>query len=159
MGQKGSDMLHRRRQTAVAGILAGLAIAGCGTAAEFNSEAASDAGPSRLEQVKGSDMPRVILTAQAARRIGIRTVPVRAAVARDQRNPAVIPYAAIVYDAEGHAFAYTSPRHLTYVRRPLRVVRTEGPFAIVTKAPPAGTPVVIVGAQELLGVEYGVEED
>jgi hypothetical protein len=25
--------------------------------------------------------------------------------------------------------------------------------------PPPGTPVVTVGAQELLGVEYGVEED
>ena len=30
---------------------------------------------------------------------------------------------------------------------------------MISKGPPAGTPVVTVGAQELLGVEYGVEED
>ena len=42
----------------------------------------------------------------------------------------VIPYAAVVYDAEGHAFTYASPRRLTYVRMPIRVDRTVGPFAV-----------------------------
>jgi hypothetical protein len=152
-------MLHGKRRMAVTAIVAGLAITGCGKASEFDSEAPSDAGPSRVEPVKGSDRPRVILTAQAAKRIGISTTRVRTAVAPGTRNPAVMPYAAIIYDAEGHAFTYASPRPLTYVRTPVRVVRTEGPFVIVSKGPPAGTPVVIVGAQELLGVEYGVEED
>ena len=41
-----------------------VAVAGCGKAETFNNEAASDEGPSRLEQVKGSDLPRVVLTAQ-----------------------------------------------------------------------------------------------
>jgi hypothetical protein len=151
-------MLLTTRRTAVAAILAGLVIAGCGKAEEFDNEAASDQGPSRLQPVKGSDVPRVILTAQAARRIGIKTSLVRAA-ARGKGNPEVIPYAAIIYDAEGHAFTYTSPRRLTFVRTPVRVDRTVGPFAVLSKGPPAGTQVVTVGAQELLGVEYGVEED
>ena len=50
-----------------------VAVAGCGKAETFNNEAASDEGPSRLEQVKGSDLPRVVLTAKAAQRIGIET--------------------------------------------------------------------------------------
>jgi hypothetical protein len=151
-------MPHRNRQLAAMAILAALAIAGCGKAAAFDNEAASDQGPSRLEPVKGSDLPRVILTAQAARRIGITMSRVRATAAREH-EPAVIPYAAIVYDAEGHAFTYTSPRPLTFVRTPIRVARAVGPFALLSKGPPTGTAVVTVGAQELLGVEYGVEED
>jgi len=152
-------MLHRNGRLALAMLGAGLAVAGCGKAAKFDNQAASDAGPSRIQAVKGSDLPRVILTAQAARRIGIRTAPVRDAAARARRHEALIPYAAVIYDAEGHAFAYTSPRPLTYERTPIRVLRTGRGVAVVSKGPRAGTPVVTVGAQELLGVEYGVEED
>jgi len=151
-------MLHRNRRMVGMAIVAALAVAGCGKASEFNNEAASDEGPSRLEPVKGSELPHVILTAQAARRIGITMSQVRATAARE-RDPAVIPYAAIIYDAEGHAFTYTSPHRLTFVRTPVTVARAIGPFAILSKGPPPGTRVVTVGAQELLGVEYGVEED
>ena len=150
--------LHRRHFL-IAAMAAGLAVSGCGKASEFDNEAASDVGPSRIVPVKGSDLPRVVLTAQAARRIGIETERVRTAATRTLRHPAVIPYAAVVYDAEGHAFTYVTPRALTFERTPIRIVRTDGPFAVISKGPPAGTPVVTVGAQELLGVEYGVEED
>jgi hypothetical protein len=152
-------MQLRRNHMLVAAVAAGLAVSGCGKAAEFDNEAASDAGPSRLVQVKGSDRPEVVLSAQAARRIGIELSLVRTAATRAVHDPTVIPYAAIVYDAEGHAFAYTTPRPLTFVRTPIRVVRSVGPVAIVTGGPRPGTRVVTVGAQELLGVEYGVEED
>jgi hypothetical protein len=154
--------LSKRTGAAVAAAALALAVAGCGKAETFNNEAASDEGPSRLVQVKGSDLPRVVLTAKAAQRIGIETSVVRHA-ARPAHSrlgtPAVIPYAAVVYDAEGHAFTYVTPRALTFERTPIRIVRTDGPFAVISKGPPAGTPVVTVGAQELLGVEYGVEED
>jgi hypothetical protein len=150
--------LHRRHFL-IAAMAAGLAVSGCGKASEFDNEAASDVGPSRIVPVKGSDLPRVVLTAQAARRIGIETERVRTAATRALRHPAVIPYAAIVYDAEGHAFAYTIPRPLTFVRTPIHVVRSVGPVAVVTGGPRPGTRVVTIGAQELLGVEYGVEED
>jgi len=149
----------RKNHILIAAVAAGLAVSGCGKASEFDSEAASDAGPSRLVQVKGSDLPEVVLSAQAARRIGIELSRVRTAATHAVHEPAVIPYAAIVYDAEGHAFAYTTPRPNTFVRTPIRVVRSVGPVAIVTGGPRPGTRVVTVGAQELLGVEYGVEED
>ena len=153
--------LSKRTPAALAAAAVALAIAGCGKAETFNNEAASDEGPSRLEQVKGS-LPRVVLTAKAAQRIGIETSIVRQGARRAHSRlgaPEVIPYAAVVYDAEGHAFTYVSPRQLTFERTPIRIVRTDGPVAVISKGPPAGTPVVTVGAQELLGVEYGVEED
>jgi multidrug efflux pump subunit AcrA (membrane-fusion protein) len=152
-------MLLRRHHILIATVAVGLAVAGCGKASQFDNEAASDVGPSRLVSVKGSDLPRVILSRQAARRIGIETGQVRTAATRSLHDPSVIPYDAIVYDAEGHAFAYTNPRPLTFVRAPVRVVRSVGPVAVVTGGPRPGTRVVTVGAQELLGVEYGVEED
>ena len=154
--------LSKRTLAAVAAAAVAVAVAGCGKAETFNNEAASDEGPSRLEQVKGSDLPRVVLTAKAAQRIGIETSIVRQGARRAHsrlRDPEVIPYAAVIYDAEGHAFTYVTPRPLTFERTPIRIVRTDGPFAVISKGPPAGTPVVTVGAQELLGVEYGVEED
>ena len=149
----------RRKHILIAAVAAGLGVSGCGNATHFDNEAASDAGPSRLVRVKGSDRPEVVLSAQAARRIGIETSRVRTAATHALRDPSVIPYAAIVYDAEGHAFAYTIPRPLTFVRTPIRVVRSVGPVAVVTGGPRPGSRVVTVGAQELLGVEYGVEED
>lgn len=152
-------MQLRTRPFLIAAIAAGLALSGCGTAEKFDNEAASDVGPSRIVPVKGSALPEVVLTPQAARRIGIETARVRTAATRHVRHPRVIPYAAIVYDAEGHAYAYTIPRPLTFVRTPIRVVRSVGPVAVVTGGPRPGAPVVTVGAQELLGVEYGVEED
>ena len=154
--------LSKRTLAAVAAAAVAVAVAGCGKAETFNNEAASDEGPSRLEQVKGSDLPRVVLTAKAAQRIGIETSIVRQGARRAHsrlRDPEVIPYAAVIYDAVGHAFTYVTPRPLTFERTPIRIVRTDGPFAVISKGPPAGTPVVTVGAQELLGVEYGVEED
>ena len=152
-------MLLHKRPFLIAAIAVGLAVSACGKADTFDNKAASDQGPSRIVPVKGSDRPQVILTAQAARRIGIETVRVRTAATRHVRDPRVIPYDAIVYDAEGHAYAYTTPRPLTFVRSPIRVIRSVGPVAIVTGGPRPGSPVVTVGAQELLGVEVGVEED
>jgi hypothetical protein len=152
-------MLNTRRSAVVAALLAALAVAGCGKAEEFDNEAATDEGPSKIEAVKGSDIPNVVLTPEAARRIGIKTSIVRTAVSHGKGRREVVPYAAIIYDAQGHAFAYTSPRRLTFVRTPISVQRAVGPFAVLSKGPPPGTPVVTVGAQELLGVEYGVEED
>jgi hypothetical protein len=152
-------MQLRTRHVLIAAIAAGLALSGCGKASTFDNQAASDVGPSRIVPVKGSALPQVVLTPQAARRIGIETARVRTAATHHVRDPRVIPYAAIVYDAEGHAYAYTSPRPFTFVRTPIRVIRSVGPVAIVTGGPRPGTPVVTVGAQELLGVEYGVEED
>lgn len=118
---------------------------------------AGGAEPSDVQEVKGSAYPRVVLTARAAQRIGLRTASVRAA------GPATgavkrIPYAAVLYDPEGRTFTYANPRPLVFVRTPISVRDVRGGMAELSRGPAPGTRVVEVGAAELLGAEYGVEE-
>ena len=128
-----------------------LLVAACGgTAAE---KAATD--PAVTEKVKGSDVLRVKLTAEAAERLGVETV----AVQRDG-DRTVIPYRAVLYDTDGATWTYTSPSPSVYQRADIVVARVDGSSAVLTKGPPVGTHVVTAGATEIWGVEYGgIEED
>jgi hypothetical protein len=138
--------------------LASIALPACGASpASFDNEAAGNQGVSRVEHVKGSPLARVHLSARAAQRLGIRTAAVHTVRAR--RGRTVIPYGALLYDAAGTAYTYTNPAPLTYVRAPVDVLRTDGHTVLLRSGPRAGTPVVVVGAPELWGVENGVEED
>jgi hypothetical protein len=145
------------RWLAAALIVPALGAWGCGNASEFDNEAASNEGPARVEPIKGSDVSRVILTPAAARRLGIRTAPAQDAITGGKRRR-TIPYAALLYDAQGNTFTYTNPSRLTYVRQGIDVQSIRGGTVLLRSGPPAGMPVVTVGAPELLGTEYGVEE-
>ncbi|MGZ6707839.1 MAG: hypothetical protein ACXVFN_12985 [Solirubrobacteraceae bacterium] len=118
-----------------------------------DSAAASDTEPARVEPIKGTDLSRVTLAPQAARRLGVRTAPVTRLGHRE-----VIPYAAVLYAPDGRTFTYTSPAPLVFVRRFIGVDRIAGSRALLSNGPPVGTSVVTVGSQELFGVEYHVEE-
>jgi hypothetical protein len=147
------DMRHAKRLVVLA-VVAGLAAAtasGCGGGS--SNGGAGDPEPSTVEAVKGSDVSRVTLTGDAARRLGIRTTSVRP---RDGHET-VVPYGAVVYGADGTTFSYVSPKPLQYIRAPITVDRIDGPKAILSAGPPVGTAVVIVGSQELYGTEYAVE--
>ena len=150
-------MQHGMRWLAAALIIPCVGAWGCGNASEFDNEAASDEGPARVEPIKGSDISRVILTAAAAHRLGIRTAPAQDTSAGGMRRW-TIPYTALLYDAQGNTFTYTNPSRLTYVRQGIKVQSIEHGVVLLRSGPPAGTPVVTVGAPELLGTEYGVEE-
>jgi hypothetical protein len=116
---------------------------------------ASDKEPAQVEPIKGTDLSRVTLTEDAARRLGIETAPVRGSGAGRR----VIPYSAVLYDAEGHTFTYTSPERLVFVRREIGVDRIDDGQAYLSNGPPSGSAVVTVGSPELFGTEYEVEED
>jgi len=118
--------------------------------------ATSDAG--RVETVSGSDLKRVVLTAQAAGRIGIKTGQIQPAQIGAKQQLA-IPYAAVLYDANGGAWTYTNPEPLVFVRQRLNIDSIQGNLAGLSDGPPAGTTVVIVGATELYGTEVGVGGD
>jgi hypothetical protein len=135
-----------RAAAVMAVILGALTASGCGGATEHRSASA----PVRIEG--SGDGTRLVLTARAAQRIGVRTAPVRRAGASRWR----IPYAAVLYEPSGSAVTYTSPSPLHYARRPIVVDRIAGGAAVLRKGPPAGTRVVTVGAAELLGAEQGV---
>jgi hypothetical protein len=135
------------------GLVLGLVVlvaAGCGDAAP--AAALPDAPPVVVEEIDGSDISRLTLSEQAAKRLGIETAPVREA----QSGGITIPYAGVVYDADGGTWAYTNPDGLVFVRHLITVDRIEGDTALLVDGPPVGTLVVTVAAAELWGVETGV---
>ena len=143
-------MPRRRRAPALAllAIAPALALSAC---KEVEAPETSHYEPANLAPNKNSDVQRVTFTAEGARRIGLELGEVRAT-----RSGSVIPYEAILYDAKGGTFTYTSPKPLTFVRRPVVVDRVVGDRVHLAKGPPIGTKVVTVGATEVLGSEFEV---
>jgi multidrug efflux system membrane fusion protein len=230
-------------------LIAALQLAACG---QTSAPAASHSQPAKVEHIEGSDLSRVVLTADAAKRLDIQT----AAVSEEQRmrkrivggeivsmpsagvmlrvplgesdlkavdrsqpasilplaindktpgvsaklveNPAVkdskdastalyyavdtaggslaagqrtrvelalmgsgkpqkvVPYSSVIYDLHGDTWTYTSPESLTFVRHAISIDYIEGDVAILKDGPPSGATIVIVGAAELFGTEFGV---
>jgi hypothetical protein len=153
-------MLRTTRWIVVVLMVAGLAalqLSACsGKAKEV--AVANDEKPATLQPIKGTSRLEVKLSAKAAERLGIRTASIRLArIGGAERK--VIPYSAVLYDEHGNTYAYTSPQPRIFVRQRVKVDRIEDSEAILSHGPPSGTAVVSVGAPELHGVEYQVEED
>jgi hypothetical protein len=80
-------------------------------------------------------------------------VRVELQLAGSDEKQKVVPYAAVYYDAKGTAWVYVNPKPLTFERRRVAVDRVVGDVAVLSEGPPAGTPVVTVGAALLYGAE------
>jgi hypothetical protein len=149
------QMRHSNRWMVVILVIACLQFAACAQAGSASEELPK---PAKVEQIAGKDVSRVILTAQAAQRLGIETTQVQ----NTQVNGAaqmVVPYSAVIYDLHGSTWVYTNPNPLTYMREAIKVDRINGNLAVLSSGPPVGTVVVTVGAPELYGTEFGVGED
>ena len=107
--------------------------------------------PYKVEPIKGTDLNRVTLADETARKIDLQTVRVRGETRRK-----TVPHAALIYTPEGEVFVYTKPSPRTYVRAPVQVRRVAGDRALLSDGPRAGTDVVTVGAAELLATEYEI---
>ena len=120
--------------------------------------------PALIEPIEGSDLSRLTLTAKAIERLGLETFPVQEAdpaVVRpatgDGDGPrTVIPYAAVLYDAEGHTWAYVSTENRAFVRHAITIEYIEGDMVVLTDGPEVGVEVVGAGAAELYGAGFGV---
>ena len=144
------------RNLAIAGLAmaATLILAGCG--GESEPELPS---PAQVQEVAGSPVPQVKLTAPAMHRIGIATRPLEMAkVSLDGRSAdhKVIPYSAVVYDTDGSTWTYVNTAPQIFLREPVTVGAIVGETAILTEGPDVGASVVTVGAPELLGTEYNI---
>ena len=139
-------------------LLAGsLAVAGCGKPAASEEEGEAHA---KVVDVPGNgERKRVILTPEALEAVGVRTAQVTTGKDDDGGRALIVPYSAVIYDAEGKTYTFTNPAPRTYERQPIVVDDVRKKRAYLTKGPAAGTPVVTVGADELLGAEEGVEEE
>jgi hypothetical protein len=144
-------MRYRTRWMGVALVIATLALTGC---TQVSTDYEREHEPVEVEPIEGTDLSRIVLEAEAAERLGIETVPVRAM--EGSQTQQVIPYAAVHYDPQGETWAYTSPADLTYVKQSISVDYIEGGEAVLSDGPPSGTEVVTVGVSELYGAETGV---
>ena len=132
-------------------IVAGLTLAGC----HRPTSAPAKVKPATVERIEGSDLARVTLTEHAAQRLRIETALVRAVTLRAGRRT-VVPYAAVLYDAKGDTWVYSSPESLRFVRHPIQVDYIDGETAVLSSGPPAGSAVVTVGALQLFGAEFEI---
>jgi hypothetical protein len=91
------------------------------------------------------------LSEKAAQRLGVETAEV--AGSGSQMS---IPYAAVVYDAQGKNWTYVNAKPLVYQRAEITVDEIEGDVARLSVGPASGVLVVTTGAAELYGAEIGV---
>ena len=113
--------------------------------------------PAQVDLIPGTELHRVKLTARAAQRLDIQTAQVQVALAGDGgAGRTTIPYAAVLYDADGGTWTYINLEPLVFMRHPISIDYIEQDRAVLTSGPPVGTAVVTVGAAELFGAEFGV---
>jgi hypothetical protein len=126
--------------------IAGLLVAGCnqGTASVTHEEAI------HIEE-QDDGLKKMTLSEKAAQRLGVETVPVAGS-----GSALTVPYAAVIYDAQGKTWSYVNTEPLTYMRAEITITEIEGETARLSAGPPAGTPIVTTGSAELYGAETGV---
>ena len=139
----------RSGRVAVVLLSTGIALAGCASAHGADHAPVEVAG---VETPAGGGPMVVTLSEAAVERLGVRTATV--STAPDGR---VVPYGALVYEADGSAWVFVQTEPLTYQRAPMTVAAIRGDQVTFTAGPPAGTEVVTVGAAELVGVEIGID--
>lgn len=115
-----------------------------------------EAGDTRVDPVKivrTSQATEVVVTSAAARRLDIHRASVRS-----EGTGTVVPYAAVLYTADGKTWVFAVAGRYRFVRTAVVVSDIRGDSVLLSKGPPAGTTVVTRGAAELLGAESGVGE-
>ncbi|MEU0404300.1 efflux RND transporter permease subunit [Streptomyces sp. NPDC006197] len=154
--------LSRRRWAAglsAAGVLlaGGASLSACADPQSSAAPAAehSEEPPAEIEEVEEGKIPHLTLAEDTVHRIHLTTEPLRQAPLDGAGPPqTLIPLKAVVYDPEGKTFAFTNPKPFVYLRTPVELGRFGKDDAVVKSGLTAGTPVVTVGAAELLGIEY-----
>ncbi len=136
-----------RRWLVVCVVAAAVPLAAC--AAESAEAPAEE--PAAVEEIPGTELSRITLSASAGERLGIQTEAVGG-----EGTHLTLPYAAVLYDSEGKTWAYATPEENVFVRHEIVIDRVDGEVAFVAEGPPAGTEVVTTGAAELFGTETGV---
>jgi hypothetical protein len=124
----------------------GLILGGCNQA---TTSAPTEEAIHIEEQESG--LKQLTLSQKAAERLGVETAEVAGS-----GSALTVPYAAVIYDAQGATWSYVNTGPLVYLREEIKVERINGDTAILSAGPAAGTPVVTIGAAELYGAEIGV---
>lgn len=142
------SLRRRRLPTLLAPVCALLLLSGC---RDLTTEEETGYEPAAVEPIEGSELARVILTDDAARRIGLDTTPVTS-----QGELTVVPESAIWVDVNGDEWVYTNPETLVFVRAQVVVDRYEAGSALLRDGPAPGTEVASIGVPQLIGSEFGI---
>ena len=126
-------MKRNRMWVHIGALVTEILVAGCSEPVEPPSEEAI-----QMEELE-SGLMTLTLSANAAERLGIETADVVDAGAQT-----VVPYASVIYDAQGATWAYVAIEPLSFERESIVVESISGDEALLADGPPAGTPVVIV---------------
>ncbi len=138
--------MKRIARTLMSLALVGLVLGGCNPA---TTTAPKEEAIHLEEQASG--LKQLTLSATAAERLGVETAPVAGS-----GSLLTVPYAAVIYDAQGDTWSYVSAEPLVFLRAQITVDEIDGDTAVLSAGPAIGTSVVTTGAAELYGAEIGV---
>jgi hypothetical protein len=122
-----------------------------GACTEVESASVEGYQPSKLHHVEGAEVQRVTFTPEGARRTALRTASVER-----RGGHTTIPYAALIYDADGRTWVYTTNGRLSFVRAEVVVDRIDGDRVTLSDGPRPGTNIVTVGAAQVYGTELEI---
>jgi hypothetical protein len=94
----------------------------------------------------------VTFTKLGAERADVATTPVTQGKGRSE-----LPYAALLYNADGSTFVYTATGPLTYRYSPIHLQKIVGERIYFTGGPKPGTPVVTSGVPQVHGADIQLE--
>ena len=137
---------HRWFLTGIA--VAALALGACNSG---STTSAPKVEAITIAEDEATGLKTLTLSEKAAERLGVETAEV--AGSGSQMS---IPYAAVVYDAQGKTWTYVNAQPLVYQRAEITVDEIDGDVARLSVGPPSGVLVVTTGAAELYGAEIGV---
>ena len=83
-------------------------------------------------------------------KVGV-TIPLRG-----EDESLVVPWSAVLHDVQGGTWVYEKTAPLAYTRRRVQVIRVVEGAAVLERGVKPGANVVITGAVELFGTEFGV---
>ena len=82
-------------------------------------------------------------------RVGV-TIPLQS-----EEESLVVPWASVLYDFNGDSWVYEQVKPTVFRRRRVFVKYSHEKWAVLASGPPKGTKVVVDGAAELFGTEFG----
>ncbi|WP_167761861.1 efflux RND transporter permease subunit [Blastococcus sp. CT_GayMR19] len=150
---KGGTAMRTARSYGIASLFmaAGLGLAGCQVSASGSEAEDAIAAAASVELDPGGGAATLTLTEDAVQRLRLETSPVQGSA-----GALTVPYAAVIYDADGATWAFVELEPGVYQRQAITITSVSGDTVGLSAGPPPGTEVVTVAAAELVGVEAGI---
>ena len=130
---------------------AGLGLAGCQVAASGSEAKDALNAAASVEADENGGPAKLTVTEEARERLRLETSPVQGTA-----GALVVPYAAVIYDADGATWTFVELEPGVYQRQAIAISSVSGDTVGLSAGPPPGTEVVTVAAAELVGVEAGI---